>query len=64
MINLSDKESSRNPKPAYRGFLHRDVLMAEITPDAVKAEEKGIICRCSTVPIDLVPKAVLEKDIR
>ncbi len=29
-----------------------------------KAEEKGIICRCSTIPIELVPKAVLEKDIR
>ncbi len=29
-----------------------------------KAEEKGIICRCSTIPMELVPRAVLAKDTR
>ncbi len=28
------------------------------------AEEKGIICRCSTIPMELVPKALLAKDTR
>ncbi len=27
-----------------------------------KAEEKGIICRCSTIPMELVPRAVLARD--
>lgn len=29
-----------------------------------KAEEKGIICKCSAIPMELVPKAVLAKDTR
>ncbi len=29
-----------------------------------KAEEKGITCRCSTIPMELVPRAVLAKDTR
>jgi len=29
-----------------------------------KAEEKGIICRCSAIPMELVPRAVLAKDTR
>ncbi len=29
-----------------------------------KAEEKGINCRCSSIPMELVPKAVLAKDTR
>ncbi len=29
-----------------------------------KAEETGITCRCSTIPMDLVPRAVLAKDTR
>ncbi len=29
-----------------------------------KAEEKGIICRCSSIPMELVPRAVLAKDMR
>lgn len=28
------------------------------------AEEKGITCRCSTIPVELVPKALLAKDTR
>ncbi len=28
------------------------------------AEEKGIVCRCSTIPMELVPRAVLAKDTR
>ena len=29
-----------------------------------QAEEKGITCRCSTIPMELVPKALLAKDTR
>lgn len=29
-----------------------------------KAEKKGIACRCSTIPMELVPRAVLAKDTR
>lgn len=29
-----------------------------------QAEEKGITCRCSTIPVELVPKALLAKDTR
>ncbi|MFA4956659.1 MAG: mercury(II) reductase [Candidatus Methanoperedens sp.] len=29
-----------------------------------QAEEKGITCRCSTIPMELVPKALLENDSR
>jgi mercuric reductase len=29
-----------------------------------KAEEKGIVCRCSTISMELVPRAVLAKDTR
>ena len=29
-----------------------------------KAEEKGVRCRCSTIPMELVPRAVLAKDAR
>ncbi|VVB90147.1 Dihydrolipoyl dehydrogenase [uncultured archaeon] len=29
-----------------------------------QAEEKGITCRCSTVPMELVPRAVLARDTR
>jgi mercuric reductase len=29
-----------------------------------KAEEKGIICRCSTISMELVPRAVLARDTR
>ncbi|VVB55490.1 Dihydrolipoyl dehydrogenase [uncultured archaeon] len=29
-----------------------------------KAEETGITCRCSTIPMELVPRAVLAKDTR
>lgn len=38
--------------------------MASVGLTEKKAEETGITCRCSTIPMELVPRAVLAKDTR
>ncbi|MCX9010407.1 MAG: mercury(II) reductase [Candidatus Methanoperedens sp.] len=59
--------ANRERKMEFSAIPHAVFTMPQVASVGLterKAEERGIKCRCSTIPVELVPKAVLTKDTR